>query len=331
MLKLAYLTLLFFSYTAHALIETHTLQSKVYETKISFDISLPSSYLTAPARLYPVIYVLHGQWDMPITTATLDIMAGEAPEFIVIGIRAKGQQLQPIANKMNSEGERFRQHLNHEFLPYIHDNYRIAPYSILLGHSNAGRFALEQLLTSNTLFNDYFVFSPSLEDGFLTKLATQSSPISGHLFLSIANEGKHMQTPFDEVTQLLNKQSKLVFKAQKYPELSHQSSKIVALVNALQFRFNLWQPSYDTKVAGFDSLMNHYRTLEQEFGFPVLPEQDDLIRLIAHFAIENNQTEIEKIIPFLLQHYPEGQASLKEIKQYLFQEGLSTAAKRIKI
>lgn len=327
MKKFIYFVLFTLTATAQAQVETILLDSKIFEQQQTIQISLPTSYGHFPKRVYPVMYVLHGQWDMAITTATLGVMEGETPEFIVIGINGKGQQLAPVENDKNISGQLFRRYLSTELVPYITKHYRVAEYGILVGHSNAGRFALEQLLIGNPVFNDYFVFSPSLDDGYLMGLAKKPIINKGHLFLSIANEGEHMQAPFTDITQHLKKQAGLSFSFKKYSEYSHQSSKIIALVNALQTRFSNWQPSYEVKIAGFDSLIQFYKKRTDEFGFDVYPDKDDLIRLVAYFAIEDNAEEVKKLSEFLDLNYPESAASLREIKVYLNEEGYKKAAK----
>ena len=331
MKKIIFIWLLLLPLIVNAKVQSLSLESTIYNKKQVFDISLPESYHSSSNRLYPVIYVLHGQWDMPIVTSILDVMSGEIPEFIVIGIHGQGNKLQPITKKNAKEGKSFRDFLQNELIPYVDNHYRIASYNILVGHSNSGRFALEQLLTNNKLYQDYFVFSPSLEDGYLTKLAAHSNNLKGHLFISVADEGDHMETPFNEIVAVLDLQEGLTVSSKKYPDYSHQSSKIVALVKALQLRFSNWQPSYNTKISGFKILMEHYATLKQEFGFEVLPDKDDIVKLIAYFTIKNNKNEINKFSQFLTEKYSDGDVSLKEIKDYLILEGYEKAAGNIKI
>lgn len=314
---------------AHAQIQTLFIDSATYNKKQLFNISLPESYASSPNRHYPVIYVLHGQWDMSLVTATLETMSGEIPEFIVVGIHGKGQQLHPITNKNKIVGNSFRTFIHSELLPHVNKHYRIASYSILIGHSNAGRFAMEQMLTKNQHYQDYFAFSPSLDDGYLTAKAKKTSDLNGNLFISVANEGEHMDMPFDEIISTFKSHNALTVNARKYPNYSHQSSKIIALVNALQLRFSNWQPSYNTKIAGYDKLMAHYTNLTQQFGFKVIPDRDDIIKLIAYFAIEDKPKDIEKFSQFLISMYVNGDESLRELKHYLSQEGYPKAAESI--
>lgn len=328
MRKLIVLCFLCAAFITNAHTDTVHIKSTALKQDQTITVKVPDSYKHSPSRNYPVIYVLHGQWDTSIVTATLGVMESETPEFIVIGIQAKGEKLQPISKK-NTLGKQFRQYLNYELLQYVTKNYRTAKYNILIGHSNAGRFAMEQLLNNNTLFNDYFVFSPSLEDGYLTNLAAKTSKLQGHLFLSIANEGEHMQAPFHQISTTLKQQETLSIETKEYPHYSHQSSKVIGLVDAFKFRFSHFRPTRDTQLAGFDSLMSHYKKIEQEFGFKPLPNKDDLVRLIAYFATQNNSQEITKLISYLKANYKNTETSLIEIKQYLNTNDFEAAAKLI--
>lgn len=316
---------------AHAQIQTLSIESAIYDKKQIFDISLPESYTTSPTRSYPIIYVLHGQWDMSLVTATLETMSGEIPEFIVVGIHGKGQQLHPITERNKKVGIMFRTFIHNELIPHVNKHYRIANYNILVGHSNSGRFAMEQMLTKNKHYKDYFVFSPSLDDGYLTAKAKDSNDLNGNLFISVANEGEHMGVPFDDILSIFKDHNGLTVNARKYPNYSHQSSKIIALVNALQLRFSNWQPSYNTKKSGYDNLMTHYNNLSQEFGFKVIPDRDDIIKLVAYFAIENKPKEIKKFSRYLIKMYANGDESLNELKHYLSQEGYAKAAETIQL
>lgn len=329
MKKLLALCFLFTVYVANASTDTLLVDSNAFKEKQTITVKLPHSYKHLKSRSYPVIFVLHGQWDTKIVTATVNVMENEIPEFIVIGIHAKGDKLQPVNNNINIAGKQFRRYLNHELLPFINKNYRTADHTILVGHSNAGRFALEQLLNNNAHFNDYFVFSPSLEDGYLTSLASNASNLKGKLFLSVANEGEHMQVPFEQISTTLKQQKALSVKTKEYPQYSHQSSKIIGLVDAFKFRFSHFRPTRDTQLAGFDSLMSHYKKLEQEFGFKPFPNKDDLVRLIAYFATQNNAQEIAKLSGYLKANYNDAKTSLTEIKEYLSNNNFQSAAELI--
>ncbi|WP_100913646.1 alpha/beta hydrolase [Pseudoalteromonas spongiae] len=324
-----YCFLLLLSISTFAEVNSESFTSKALNTQVTFKVSVPTSYGTRLNQSYPVIYVLHGQWDFTLVQSISDTLKNEIPEFIIVQVIGKGEQLQPNDANITENARLFRQHFTSELIPYIKNNYRTANYSILIGHSNAGRFAMEQFLTKSPLFNDYFIFSPSLDDGYIVSLAQSVTELKAHLFLSIANEGEHMQQPFNSLITMLVKHPSLSLTNEKYAQYSHQSSKVIALVNAFQTRFSHWQANYETKIAGLAPLLAHYSALQKEFGFQVLPSKDDLIRLLAYFAINNNGQEVTKIHDYLIAHYSTAAESITEIEQYLEKEGYQSAAKLI--
>lgn len=326
-----YYLLLLLSVSTFAEVNNESFTSKALNTQVTFKVSVPASYSTRLNQYYPVIYVLHGQWDFALVKSISDTLKSEIPEFIIVQVIGKGAQLQPNNADINEKAQLFRQHFTHELVPHIKNNFRTADYSILIGHSNAGRFAMEQLLTKSPLFNDYFIFSPSLDDGYIVSLAQSVKEIEAQLFLSIANEGEHMQKPFNVLVNILQDHPTLSLSSEKYPQYSHQSSKVIALLNAFQTRFSHWQASYETKIAGLGSLLTHYSALEKELGFQVLPNKDDLIRLLAYFAVNDNGQEVGKIYDYVITHYSNAAESIIEIEQYLEKEGYQSAAKRIKL
>ena len=327
-MKLTAILLLYFaSFVVTANTVTETIQSSSYQSELNYRVSLPDNYNAKSKRAYPVIYVLHGQWDFSLVASITDTLAGEIPQFIVVEVIGKGQQLFPVTPSNERKAKKFRQYFTQELIADVKSKYATANYNILIGHSNAGRFALEQLLTGSQFFNDYFVLSPSLEDGYLTKLAEKTKKQNNYLYLTLANEGEHMQTPFETLIELLK--PKLAFDHQQYKHYSHQSSKIVALVDAFKTRFADWQASYETKVAGIESLLAHHQQLSDTYGFDTKPNKDDLVKLIAYFATQENIEQVSKIRHYLINNYKDGAIALAEIKEYLNNNGYEKAAKHI--
>jgi len=329
MKKLICLMYFCFMSEAYAVTNIMKIESSVYNKEKLIQIELPESYASSGERRYPVMYVLHSQWDLSLVTAIAETMSAEIPEFIVVGVEGEGSELHPVNGKKKESGHEFRRFVENELMVHLKRKFRVAHYNVLVGHSNAGRFALEQFLSNSKLYEDYFVFSPSLEDGYLVDLAKKSKGINGYAFLSIANEGEHMQQPFEQLTTILKNKPELTFESRKYLDYSHQSSKTVALVNALQSRFKNWVPSDQVKISGFDKLMKHYQALEMEFGFKAYPDMNSLIRIVGYSAINGKEKEVGKFSQFMLNHYPSASDSLLKLRDYLSAEGFNEAAKLI--
>lgn len=292
-------------------------------------IKLPKKYHDED-NLYPVLYVLHGQWDMLSTLSTIDLLDGQIPSFIVVGIESRGKELSPEKGKTTP----FANFLTKEVVSFVKDNYRVAPYTILSGHSNSGRFVLDYWLSNNPVFSKYFAFSPSLDDNYILDVVSQSKiealKKKAPLTITIANEGEHMQAPFSELTQKLSNLSKGSFEFQKFPEQSHRTTKHSSMQYALQSTFAGWEPTYGVKTSGLDGLKKHYADLYKKFGFKVSIPTETLQRLTAHYAISENATkELNRHIAFTINQSSEGIDSLFEISDYLSSNGYRDAGKTI--
>jgi hypothetical protein len=292
-------------------------------------IKLPKKYHNEE-NSYPVLYVLHGQWDMLSTLSTLDLLEDQIPNFIVVGIESRGKELSPENGKTTP----FANFLTNEVVSYVNENYRVAAYGILSGHSNSGRFVLDSWINDNPVFSKYFAFSPSLDDGYIvdrvSKLNSEKLNKKAPLTITIANEGEHMQDPFTELTQKLSNLTKGSFEFKKFPEQSHRTTKHPSMQYALQSTFAGWEPTYEVKVSGLDGLKNHYTNLSEKYGFKVLVPAETLQKLTAHYAISGNATEeLNKHIAFTINQSPEGVNSLFEISDYLSSNGYTKAGEII--
>jgi len=311
------------------LAEEVKLQSNSLEEERNLFIKLPKQYHNE-AKSYPVLYVLHGQWDMLSTLSTLDLLEDQIPNFIVVGIESRGKELSPDNGKTTP----FANFLAKEVVPYVNENYRVAAYSILSGHSNSGRFVLDYWLSDNTVFSKYFAFSPSLDDGYIVNKVSNSTPevltTKAPLTITIANEGEHMQNPFTELTQKLSNLSEGYFEFKKFPNQSHRTTKHPSMQYALQSTFAGWEPTYEVKISGLDNLKEHYTDLSKKYGFKVLVPTETLQKLTAYYAIsEDAPEELHKHIAFTINQSSEGLDSLFEISDYLSSNGYKEAGENI--
>lgn len=312
------------------LAEQIKLQSNSLGEERNLLIKLPKQYNNKNS--YPVLYVLHGQWDMLSTLSTIDLLEGSIPKFIVIGIESRGKELSPENGKITP----FANFLANEVVSYVNENYRVAPYSILSGHSNSGRFVLDYWLNNNLSFSKYFAFSPSLDDGYIVdavfKSKTEALRGKAPLTITIANEGEHMQKPFTALSKKLSDLLEGSFEFQKFPEQSHRTTKHPSMQYALQSTFANWEPTYDVKVSGLDGLREHYTELSKKFGFNVNVPNETLQKLTAHYAIsegDNATKELNKHINFTIKQTAEGLDSLIEIADYLTNNGYQKAGESI--
>lgn len=139
---------------------------------------LPLAYSDSPAERYPVVVVLDANFHFPMLAASVRQYekGGLLPPLILVGIGYRSfhemdslrvrDYLYPAALSADEleapgGGERFRQFISRELLPFIDSTYRTTTRNrSLLGHSFGGYFTLYTLLSqaqSKTRDFRYFV------------------------------------------------------------------------------------------------------------------------------------------------------------------------------
>ncbi|GIU49646.1 hypothetical protein TUM4438_33710 [Shewanella sairae] len=66
------------------------LKSAVLAEDRNMLIKLPEHYHDSEGT-YPVLYLLHAQWDMLSALSVIDLLAEQVPNFIVVGIESRGK------------------------------------------------------------------------------------------------------------------------------------------------------------------------------------------------------------------------------------------------
>ena len=321
--------------------ETETIDSKAFSNQREYYVHVPESYKAEQDRKYPILYVLHGQWDLLSTVAIVDAISNAIPELIIIGVNSKGPELRPPNNaddSVNIKGEQFRSFFVNELLPHIKQTYRVAEFSILSGHSNSGRFVLNSFLDNPRLFNAYLAFSPSLDDGVINKRVMNNVPAftNSHsiLIMTLANEGEHMQVPYGELISLFDKpqSNSTRFFHKEFPEQSHASTKIVSMLFSLESLFDGWQPSGAAQREGLVGLQSHYSGLTEKYGFNVQIPLHFILRITYFYSASEKQEENQKaaeLVKFALDRDPDSVNDFIELVAALNNQGEETGAKRL--
>ncbi|WP_299594916.1 alpha/beta hydrolase-fold protein [uncultured Microbulbifer sp.] len=307
--------------------ESRTLNSKILGKEKSIQVYLPAE-TGHPDQKFPVLYLLHGQWDMLPAVATLDLIATTVPEFMVVGIDSRGPEL-----NVSDGADTFARFLQLELFPLIEEEYPAADYRILSGHSHAGKFVMHQWLMDALPLTQYFAFSPSLDDGYLLdkiqRLPNAKDIQLKPLTLTMASEGEHMYTPYTKIESLLKGNSGFLFSSSHFPEESHRSTKHPSLKFALQESFPEWAPSGPVKMSGAAGIKKHYDTLSNRYGLSALPSIEMLQQITARYSVGGSPESHAKLQPmfhYALRDLNVSAAPFVEIVDYLTENGYTEAS-----
>jgi len=244
------------------------LSSKAFSEEREIMVSLPDSYEKNSSSVYPVIYIVRGQLDMLSVIASLDMLDAEVPEFIVVGVTGTGSEFHPTKTGKQSQ---FSKLVHNEVIVHINKEYRTAPYTILVGHSGAGRFVLHDWFSRGTDFNEYYLISSSpgnkQEREHALRIKQEDVQKKGILVVSISNEKNNARAMFDEFKSIDALSNSVRFI--EFPEETHMSGRIRTIIAGLRQSFGKWMPSQDIQQGKFELLKDHYRNLSQQYGFDV--------------------------------------------------------------
>ncbi|ATQ44503.1 alpha/beta hydrolase [Caulobacter mirabilis] len=201
--------------------QSYALESKILGETRRFNVRLPAGYDAAKGT-YRVLYLLDGgeREDFPHIAGLMQLcgLVGTCEEMIVVGIEGTDRRRDMTYPSKDPEdlkmaptsggSERFRRFIAEELQPLVTARYG-AGKSTLMGESLAGLFVVETFLRTPGLFDDYIAISPSvwwdrnsLTDGASALLAAQPAG-ERRLYLTIADEGREMQTGVDDLVAAL--------------------------------------------------------------------------------------------------------------------------------
>ncbi|WP_175453130.1 alpha/beta hydrolase [Microbulbifer yueqingensis] len=310
--------------------ESRVVHSEILAADKEIYIHVPES-TGYPGRKYPVLYLLHGQWDMLPAVATLDLVAKTVPELMIVGIASDGPEL-----GIESSGDSaFAKFLVEELFTLIENQYPAANYRILSGHSHSGRYVMHQWLTGSLPVNRYFAFSPSLEDGaILSGVESRKAEQLARrkpLVLTMASEGEHMLGPYKKIDAVLEPAMPGRYQAQHFPEETHRSTKHTSLKFALHATFPDWAPSRKVKMAGAEGLRQHFETLSARYGFTALPNVEMLQQVTALYSVSSSKERHAKLTPmftYALRDLAIAPSKFIEIVDYLDENNYPEASRR---
>ena len=185
---------------------------------ITLRVRLPTEYQAHPERTFPVLWVFDGRSQGTHVARTMQTLSriGIAEPAIVVEVpnssRGRRSDFTPPweGGSADSRADRFYGFLENEALPAVTDAFRVDETHVLVGHSLGGVFALHALLQQPSLFDGYFVFSPSVWVGGEQMLnefedvAASGATLPTRLFVSLGEaEDNEMLSGFRSLERIL--------------------------------------------------------------------------------------------------------------------------------
>ena len=306
------LVLILFNFSVYAqqkiqIGETRSFHSEILDENRKLEIYLPESY-TKGEKTYPVLYLQDSYYNFTHAVGTVEylVLNQLIPEMIIVGIlnTRRIRDLTPAShglseyhmNRLPNRGgaDNYLNFMEKELKPFVEENYRAAPYNILVGHSLGGLLNTYCFFKKPNLFNAYLTISPSLWytnnllDKELDEVLKDHQEIDSKFYLTIANEGGTMLGNVYKLAGKFesyiseNKEVDLKFKFETMFEQTHGSLGLPSIFNGLQFIFeDLEYELPENKEVIFaknglqemiEEIQDHYAKLSREYGFRISDE-----------------------------------------------------------
>lgn len=271
-------------------------------------VSTPPNYERSGIR-YPVVYVLDGNalFLQTVSDTRFLTAAGGAPGTIVVAIVnvdrtrdytpetaiTEERQHNPTCGGADS----FRRFLVGELRPFIESRYRTEPFSVIVGWSFGGLFAMHSLLVEPESFDAYIAVSPSLQwddERLVTRAKRMFTPdarLKKFLYLTHARENNFIPASVEAFVAVLGRQAPadLRWKFEYLSGDNHQSTPMRAIYGGLEWLFAGWAFPEDG-IPEVADLENRFARLTEEYGFPCRPDEDR-INNMAYALLSQHDTE----------------------------------------
>lgn len=325
---------------------SHKIKSKSLKSERIIHVSLPVSYQeTAVGVEYPLIVVLDGEllFNSVSGFVQLQAMNSQMPEAIVVSIpnvvdSRREMTPKPLNRKgeplwFGGEEEQYLSFVEHELLPLVEKNYRIANFKILIGLSPSASFTLHAFWKQPDLFDGYIAVNQtdfkavgydgeSLYEKIIQSVKDQKQ-LKRYLYLSMPKGGVTRNPQIlagykelaDRLAGYANQQ--INFKWEVVDKKAY-AAVLPAIMSGLELIFpsNEWDPSYREFIVKepaqtLKNVQAYFGKLNQKYGFTVLPKgerfynRNRLKRIAYVFIAEKRYREAEAIIKYWLSFYPQ--------------------------
>lgn len=308
--------------------EKQTLFSKILNENREIWVHLPKTYNDSsinPAK-YPVIYLLDGEINFEYYAGMTDFLSkapyADIPECIVVGIKntertrdltpTKSQKKSPVNPNLtlfadSGGSENFVKFIHEELKAFIEKNYRTQNYSVLVGHSFGGLFAINTFLTHPEYFNAYVANDPSLwwdnkiliskTRDYLEK--NKSFPAKKSMYVSQADNEEQQKNWNSDMTQaieefkgIVEKNGSLNYRHRFFEGEVHGTVSYPGNYEALKFIFKGFRTDIKQLSKNPKLLEEDYKKFSDKMGAEFTPSETYL-NVVLKFMKSNDFKESE--------------------------------------
>ncbi|WP_340077164.1 alpha/beta hydrolase [Leptobacterium sp. I13] len=279
-------------------------------------------------KSYPLIVVLDAEYlfDIVVSNTKFYSYWDEMPQAIVVGInqnydniRVKDCEYSDENGFPSGKGNDFFEFIGMELIPYLDEQYKLANFKVIVGHSLTSNFINYYLFKEKPLFDSYINLSPSLaplmEEHIPERIATFQDK---KFFYYLATAQEDLKENSERIYSL-HQQMKTVDKPNiqyyfdDFKGATHISLASYAVPKALDQIFGIYKPisvtEYKEKILMletpiYDYLEEKYNTIKTLFGIEKQVSLNDIMAIYAAIKQKEDMPSLERLAKLGKQQYP---------------------------
>ncbi|MDN3595662.1 alpha/beta hydrolase [Zunongwangia endophytica] len=302
-----------------------TVSSDKLGTSREIKIQLPRNYEANKEKLYPVMLVLDGDYLFEPVAGMIDFYSywEDAPEMIVVGVNQnKSREADSYYDEErylpSEEGAAFFEFLGMELMKSIAENYRVAPFHVIVGHDLTANFMNYYLLKDNPIFDAYINLSPDYAPKMTVRLNEVFQKTEKRIWYYLATGSDDIPQlqesiiTFDGLLKDLNN-TQIEYDFDNFENSTHYSLVGKAIPAAIDNIFEIYRPisqkEYQTKllqtsISLSEYLEDKYSTINELFGLEKQIRLNDFLAINQAIEKTRRWDDFKGLSKLAADHYP---------------------------
>lgn len=290
---------MFQTFFAEAQIEYLEINSKILKNTRQIKIQLPRNYDANTQKTYPLIFVFDGDYLFEPVAGIVDYLSywEEIPEAIVVGVNQVGYRMDDGQYDKNDflpigSGAQFFDFILFEVLDSLKENYKIASFSVVVGHDYMANFMNFFLFTDQTEFQGYINLSPDIAKGLVPYIKDHFKNTKNKIWYSLATGGNDvafLKQKIDQLHKTLDKVENNLFSLsyKSIEDANHYTLVTYAIPFSLKNIFAPYTPidnlEYENKLSKaqnpVDYLIQKYELINSLYDIDITIRISDIMQV----------------------------------------------------
>ncbi len=253
--------------------ETHTLYSENLQEERRMQVYLPSGY-EGSDKLYPVLYILDGQWYFLNGVAIQQTLRGEflLPEMIVVGVEMNRPHRDDVFRNQWNE---FGAFIEQELVSYVDETFRTKDERILFGWETSAFLTCEIILSKVGAFDGAIASNGAyISEGMIASFDS----LDQNRYLYLANTTKDIYTvpSSQQAAKTLEKadSKSLIWEYDEYNDEIHESLAYLSIYHGLKHYYHNFASLTFSSInefyekGGITFVRKYFQERGERFGLP---------------------------------------------------------------